>query len=57
MVSASKFINYFVHDILDYSVINKDDKNFTKTIEKFDIRKAIEEIVEIQHDKIKMKEI
>ena len=43
--------------MLDYSILNKDDKNFTKTVEKFDIREAIEEIVEIQMDKINMKTI
>ena len=31
--------------------------NFSKTIEKFDIRDAIKEILEIQDDKIKMKNI
>ncbi len=38
IVSASKFIDYFVHDMLDYSILNKEDKNFMKTIEFFDIR-------------------
>ena len=56
-MSASKFIDYFVHDMLDYSILNKNDKNFTKTVEKFDIRKAIDEILEIQQDKIDMKTI
>jgi hypothetical protein len=57
IVSASKFIDYFVHDMLDYSILNKEEKNFTKTVNSFDIRDAIEEIVEIQEDKIEMKSI
>ena len=55
IVSASKFIDYFVHDMLDYTILNKEEKNFTKTIDKFDIRTAINEIIEIQEDKISMK--
>ena len=43
--------------MLDYTILNKDEKNFSKTIEKFDIRDAIKEILEIQDDKIKMKNI
>lgn len=47
IVSASKFIDYFVHDMLDYTILNKEEKNFTKTINKFDIRSAINEIIDI----------
>ena len=57
IVSASKFIDYFVHDMLDYTILNKEEKNFTKTIDRFDIRTAVNEIIEIQEDKIQMKSI
>ena len=57
MVKAGKFIDYFVHDILDYSILSRDDKNFTKDITCFDVREAIEEILEIMDDKAKMKRI
>jgi len=57
MVKAGKFIDYFVHDILDYSILSRDDKNFTKDITCFDVREAIEEILEIMDDKAKMKQI
>jgi len=33
MTSATKFLDYFVHDILDYTMLNKEDKFFTKDIE------------------------
>ena len=52
IVSASKFIDYFVHDMLDYTILNKEDTSFMKTISSFDIRNAIGEIIEIQEDKI-----
>ena len=57
IVSASKFIDYFVHDMLDYTILNKDEKNFTKTIEKFNIKNSIHEIIEILEDKISMKSL
>lgn len=52
-----KFIDYFVHDILDFSVLRKADENFVKEMKTFDIRTAVKEIVEIQEDKVEMKGI
>lgn len=57
IVSASKFIDYFVHDMLDYTILNKDERNFTKTVEEFNIKNTIHEIIEILQDKISMKSI
>ena len=57
IVSATKFIDYFVHDMLDYSVLNQDDQKFTRTLTVFDVRDAINEIIEILEDKILMKNI
>ena len=57
IVSSSKFIDYFVHDMLDYTILNKEEKNFMKTVDTFDIREAINEIIEIQEDKILMKNL
>ena len=39
--SATKFIDFFVHDILDYTILNKQQKNFTKNSILIDIREAI----------------
>ena len=39
--SATKFIDFFVHDILDYTILNKQQKNFTKNSVIFDIREEI----------------
>ena len=57
MTSACKFIDFFVHDILDYTILNEEDRNFIKESEVLDIKEAIDEIMEIQEDKIKMKNI
>ena len=57
MFSATKFIDYFVHDILDYTVLSKQEKNFRKNFEVLDIREAIKEISDIMMDKIEMKAI
>ena len=54
---AAKFIDFFVHDILDYTILNRDKKNFRKQITEFSIKEAIEEILEILEDKANMKEI
>ena len=45
MNSATKFVDFFVHDILDYTILNKDEKNFTKNITLFNVRTAVDEIV------------
>ena len=45
MFSASKFIDFFVHDILDYTLLNKDQKNFIKNPKVVNIMDAIDEIV------------
>ena len=57
MGSAAKFIDYFVHDILDYTILNKQEKNFAKDLQIMDIRNTIEEIIEIQGDKAEIKQI
>lgn len=38
MFSATKFIDFFVHDILDYTILNKQAKNFVKHFSIRDIR-------------------
>tara|TARA_B110000305_G_scaffold124235_1_gene139091 strand:+ start:418 stop:597 length:180 start_codon:yes stop_codon:yes gene_type:complete len=57
MFSATKFIDFFVHDILDYTILNKQEKNFTKNNTILDIREAIKELSDIMLDKIEMKAI
>ena len=57
MSSACKFIDFFVHDVLDYTILNKDSENFIKNSNNFDINLAIEEILQILEDKSLMKNI
>ena len=44
MTSSAKFIDYFIHDVLDYTVLSNESAKFIKIMTKFDIREAIEEI-------------
>ena len=57
MTSSAKFIDYFVHDMLDYTVLTNDGGNFIKNVTSFDIRVAVEEIYQILEDKAQMKQI
>jgi len=41
LTSAAKFIDFFVHDILDYTILNKEEKNFAKEFTVFDLRDAV----------------
>lgn len=45
MHSAVKFIDYFVHDILDYTILNQEEKNFTKNLAVFEVKEAINEVI------------
>ena len=47
MASATKFMDFFVQDILDYTLLNKDENNFIKNITIFNIKLAINEIIDI----------
>jgi signal transduction histidine kinase len=57
MTSSSKFIDYFVHDILDFSILSKVGGKFTKDLRVQSIQDSIEEIIEILEDKASMKHI
>ena len=55
--SATKFIDFFVHDILDYTLFNEKEENFMANNTMFNLETSIYEITEILIDKIKMKGI
>ena len=57
MTSSANIIDFFVHDILDYTILTNDDKNFTKDLSVFDIREAVNQILVIIEDKAIMKNI
>lgn len=43
--------------MLDYAVLKKKKKNFRKNIEIFDIREAIDQVIEILKDKAEMRKL
>ena len=47
MNSAAKLIDYFVHDILDYTILKTHSESFTRDVNRFDIRDSIKEIDEV----------
>jgi two-component system sensor histidine kinase BarA len=47
MKNATHFIDYFVHDILDYTILNQNSQNFQPNNEVFDIKKSVQHIIEI----------
>ena len=55
MQNCVKLIDYFVHDMLDYTVLQNDNENSIQDITYFDISECINQIYEILEDKIKMK--
>lgn len=57
MTNSAKFIDYFVHDILDFSILNKEDSKFTKDLNIQSIKETVNQIKLIQEDKAKMKNI
>ena len=54
-LSSTKLLNFYVADLLSLSQIEKN--KFRKTIEKFDVKQAVEEVISIQRDKIEFNKI
>ena len=57
MASSTKFIDFFVHDILDYTMLNKNESKFDKHITIFNVKDSVNEIIETLDDKTQMKDI
>ena len=57
MTSSANLIDYFVHDLLDYTILSNNVDNFFKDNQKFDILECINQIYDILEDKIKLKNI
>ena len=57
MISATKFIDFFVHDILDYTLLNNKENKFTKNIAVFNIKNSIQDVIDTLIDKCGMKNI
>ena len=50
-------MDFFVNDILDFAVLQKDVQGFIKQCSIFDVREAIQETIEILEEKARMKNI
>ena len=50
-------MDFFVHDILDYAVLQKQTNNFIKDLKIFDIGEMIQEIIDILQSKISIKDL
>lgn len=50
MTSSSQFIDYFVHDILDYTVLTNEQDDFKPNVEVFDIKKSFNHVEKILKD-------
>ena len=57
ITSSAQLIDYFIHDMLDYSILNGKSKIFMKNIKCFNLKKCMSQILCIMADKIKMKNI
>ena len=47
MSMSAKMVNFFIQSMLDFVVINEKERNFTKEITRFEVKKAFEQVVEI----------
>jgi hypothetical protein len=57
MNAATKFVEFFVNDMLDYAIINNADDNFMKNITVSNINNLLGEVTDTLSDKAKMKGI
>ena len=57
LATAGRFIEFFVDDILDYTVLNNDEPKFIKNMEVFDLKHAFNEIQQMLEEKIALKKI
>ena len=57
MNNSANLIDYFVHDMLDYTILCNNVDNFMKDNQFFDIGECIYQIYEILEDKIQLKMI
>ena len=54
MTSSTKFIDFFVHDMLDYAILLNSSKVFMKNIIVSNIKDVIQEVTMIMKDKLAM---
>ena len=52
ILTPTKFIDYFIHDVLDYTVLKKNKDKFIKNLAVFKVQEVFEEVMKIMKDKI-----
>lgn len=55
LVNLAQYIDFFVHDIVDFGVLSETSANFKRTLEMFDLNTALDEVAEIYHEKLTSK--
>ena len=55
MNNSANLIDYFVHDMLDYTILSNNVENFMKDNHHFDLLECINQIYEMLEDKINLK--
>ena len=57
MGNQTRLVDYFVHNMLDYSILTNNPQTFTKDKNSFDIYVCINELCTLLQDKVKFKNI
>ena len=57
MGNQTSLIDFFVHNMLDYSILLNNDESFTKDNTNFDIHECMKEIYALLVDKVRYKKI
>ena len=55
--TAGSFIDFFIHDVLDYSILENESSKFQKVNEAFLVKDVILVVIQMIEDKTKMKNI
>ena len=55
--AVAQLIDFFIHDMLDFSVLSEKSENFTKTSVKFDLRETFNFVKEIFFENIAAKQL
>ena len=56
-MTSGQFIDYFIHDVLDYTVLNNKQNKFFKKSEVFETSSVLNIVIQMIEDKTKMKNI
>ena len=55
--AIASYIDFFLHDMLDFSVLSEKAENFVRTIENIDLEETFNFMYEIFHEKLELRKI